>query len=60
MNSEPKKPIKADELTEKELEGIAGGVKELKDINGWVFSPAEIKSADFLIDEQFDFIRKFY
>ena len=25
MNNEPNKPIKADELTEKELEGIVGG-----------------------------------
>ena len=33
MNNEPNKPIPAQELTEKELEGIAGGVKELKDIN---------------------------
>ena len=26
MNSGPNKPIKADELTEKELEGIVGGI----------------------------------
>ena len=27
MNNEPNKPAEANELTEKELEGIAGGVK---------------------------------
>ena len=28
MNSEQKKPIEAEELTEKELEGVVGGTKE--------------------------------
>lgn len=46
MSNEPNKPIEAEELTEKELEGGNGGV----------FSPAEIKSAGFLIGNQFDFI----
>ena len=32
MSNEPNKPIPAQELTEKELEGIAGGVRELKAI----------------------------
>lgn len=29
MNNEPKKPIKADELTEKELDGIVGGKENI-------------------------------
>ena len=46
MNNEPNKPIPAQELTEKELEGVNGGA----------FSPAEIRFANFPIGKQFDFI----
>ena len=30
MNNEPNKPIEAEELTEKELEGIVGGARALE------------------------------
>ena len=29
MNNEPNKPVEAEELSEKELEGVVGGVKNL-------------------------------
>ena len=32
MNNEPNKPIPAQELTEKELEGVVGGARQLQDV----------------------------
>ena len=41
MNNEPNKPIEAEELTEKELEGVVGGTKAILPI---IFASSVLQS----------------